>query len=392
MLVTFAMALATFSTHATVSLTLHGDDFTRSATVERRSDGGVAYVPLGDMVRQFGGGSRLTGERVQVDLAGQSAVAGVNSREVTASQSAYSLRHPVLLIGDSAYISLEDVIPFFERGFPVRVTQAAALADPFEPPAVDENALDALPPPISAPPPAPPADPEPGPAPPMLDPMAPAITVPDRAEASLRMARVRTIVLDPGHGGFDTGHVGARGLVEKDLALTLAEKVRDRVEARSQVSVHLTRTDDEDLSINERTRIASQRQGELLISLHAGASFSPQANGVAIYYQPSQRELTAHLGRGVRTQAARDGQSDYASESALLAEHLSRALTEGFQRPLFGVHAAPLRLFAQAGMPGVLVEVGFLTNAEEEQRLLDSAHQDRLADAIAAGILAAVER
>jgi len=176
------------------------------------------------------------------------------------------------------------------------------------------------------------------------------------------------VVIDAGHGGHDTGAVGAAGTLEKDLVLQVAKIVRLRSFAFPELSVVLTRTDDHYVELTGRTDIANVRQADLYISIHANAHNDPRARGIETWI--SER-LT-----GTKR-----------SESLRLAQALQGAMVETLQPDKNrGVKAQRLYL-RHAKMPSALVELGFLTNPVEERTLNHLSYQVRAADAILEGVL-----
>ena len=97
-------------------------------------------------------------------------------------------------------------------------------------------------------------------------------------------AKVLKVMIDPGHGGDDTGSKGSSGVSEKDLTLALAKKIVQVLEVTETLRPELVRTDDYAISLDERAGLANHREGDLLISLHLGNTFVPVPAGVSIYY------------------------------------------------------------------------------------------------------------
>lgn len=195
---------------------------------------------------------------------------------------------------------------------------------------------------------------------------------------------IRTVVIDPGHGGADAGTHGASGLKEKDLTLVIARKVKTSIESRLGVRVLLTRDADEDVAIDRRCALANNNKADLFISLHADASVRPSVRGAQVLtlsldeyksrlHDTGPRVPVAVLGGGTRVidPVAWDlAQIPYADRSASVGADLVRRLAEK-NVPLFGQPAiqAPMRVLLGANMPAVLLEVGFLTNKNDEQAL-----------------------
>lgn len=214
---------------------------------------------------------------------------------------------------------------------------------------------------------------------------------------------VRTIVIDPGHGGQDLGACGPSGTVEKDVALSISRRVAAELVNARGLSVFLTRERDVELSLDERTAIANNYKADLFISIHVNASRARGAKGSEVYflsYQASDDESR----RIAQAEGSAEsvGWSGAGTDLALIlwdmaqAEHLeeSSALAARLQDELAlvtgtegrGVKQAPFRVLVGATMPAVLVEIAFISNPEEEKLLASDAYQTRVAAAIARGI------
>lgn len=357
-------------------------DETRTAQVAVAADsGGAAYVSLPSLVRQFGGGMRYQGAKFNVDLGGGTAGMSINSIEVAGSQDAFSLKHPIINQGNDILIAADDVETLFSRAFRLAVfyEQAAAAAPA---PEAEEAALESaealLGGAVAAPaPPAPPAEEglltpidvpaqTPPPAEPAETPPAttPAATVESPGPAA------GAIVLDPGHGGHDSGVVGVQGAIEKDLALALAKEVGRILKEAGGLTVYLTRSEDKDLPLTERIKLVTEARAGLLLSLHVGAAYAPDARGYAIYHAP--------------------GKPNSAAVAESVAKHLADAV--GPQWPYRPPRAVPMRLLSGISAPAILVEAGCATNADDARFLAAPDGVTRIAQGIAQGVLETVNR
>jgi N-acetylmuramoyl-L-alanine amidase len=217
------------------------------------------------------------------------------------------------------------------------------------------------------------------------------------------------IVVDPGHGGVETGAVGPGGLQEKDIALDLARRVKDLLQ-RQGVTVVLTRDDDRVLPLDDRTAIANQNRAELFLSIHLNASKRKSAVGAETYFLSTDatdaeaRTLAALENKAYRPADAAAGpppgdrglelilwdlaQNSYLAESSRLAEAVQRELNAATGVRDRGVRQAPFRVLMGATMPAILVESGFISNPEEEARLKDDTYKDKIAQGIAQAIAA----
>ena len=233
---------------------------------------------------------------------------------------------------------------------------------------------------------------------------------PDRIPpADLTPRVLRAITLDPGHGGPETGATGSGGLQEKDVTLAIARRLGQLLETRLGVRVLLTRDSDTYLSLDERTAIANNNKSDLFLSIHANASPRPNASGSEVYYlsyeasdDESRRLAAAENANGFSRSVGNSdldfilwdmAQAAYLNESATLAELLQEELqayrTDERNR---GIKQAPFRVLMGATMASALIEIGFITNPEEEGRLGSGDYQDQLAQAIYRGVVKYKER
>ncbi|MBI5788995.1 MAG: N-acetylmuramoyl-L-alanine amidase [Candidatus Schekmanbacteria bacterium] len=197
-----------------------------------------------------------------------------------------------------------------------------------------------------------------------------------------------TLVIDPGHGGNDLGIKGSFGLLEKDVTLKIADKLAQQVIKRLGVRVVLTRDKDEYLSWSKRVGIANNNKADLFISLHAGADNGHAGQGMAFYVLtgqnwPANPSLPSE-GDLVLWDYA---QQNYLSSSLILARAFSRQAQKNTEVKTRGVYSAPLFGLKGATMPAVMIEVGYLTHPQEEEKLLKADYQELLANIIINGLL-----
>jgi N-acetylmuramoyl-L-alanine amidase len=213
----------------------------------------------------------------------------------------------------------------------------------------------------------------------------------------------RPIVIDPGHGGDDTGAIGASGLTEKNLTLAIANRLARILRAQGH-PVRLTRNGDIGRALTDRAALANRLDARVFISLHANASTVASVKGAETYYMSLDdrasdpaAQSTADVenqagGAGNRGNSSLDlilwdmAQSEVLNESALLALRVQARLNALLGLKDRGVKQAPFVVLTGATMPAALVEVGFLSNADERDQLASETHQQALADAIARGI------
>jgi len=217
---------------------------------------------------------------------------------------------------------------------------------------------------------------------------------------------MRVIVIDPGHGGSDPGALGPSGLQEKELTLDIARRVAALLQEDTGVRVLLTRSTDRFMALRERTTLANRERADLFVSIHANSAPAAAATGAETYFLSSEatdnaaRQAAAAENRVIALEANTKGasrdllrsilwdlaQSDFQQESSRLAEGVQNTLDRALRLPSRGVKQAPFYVLGGAAMPAILVEVGFMTNPAEEQRLRDDGYRDRIARAIAAGL------
>ncbi|MCC6796876.1 MAG: N-acetylmuramoyl-L-alanine amidase [Candidatus Hydrogenedentes bacterium] len=192
---------------------------------------------------------------------------------------------------------------------------------------------------------------------------------PDQPGApSLPSGRKLCVVIDAGHGGADPGASGQGAITEKDIARAIATQVAKLIGQVCQPK--FTRSEDESLSTEKRVGIANgSPKGDVLLSVHVGTSNSKTANGFEFFCPLGSSDATA-------------------AKSLALARSMSNAMSESTGLMPRGVRQVPCRIFTGLQMPGVLVEVGFITNPTEEQLIANPEHQQKLAQGIANGIIA----
>src|SRR5271154_1191208 len=216
------------------------------------------------------------------------------------------------------------------------------------------------------------------------------------------------VMIDPGHGGYDPGTQSSAGVMEKDLALQIATRLKTALEARG-IRAELTRSSDVFISLADRTRIANSAGADLFVSIHLNSSPNPDTDGIEVYYLNNTTDhATIRLARMENAGAGGYGAADdsnlnyiltdlrqnyKASEAASLAKLIDAQtvadLDAGFGlnvNPL-GAKMGPFYVLVGAHMPAVLVECGFMSNAAEAARLGSARYQDVLAGAVATAVV-----
>ena len=237
----------------------------------------------------------------------------------------------------------------------------------------------------------------------------PALKLPDGKIPPGSIARslalgVRRIVVDAGHGGKDPGARGVcRSAREKDVTLSLARRLKKKLEARLGAEVVMTRDKDTFLTLEERTAMANTEEADLFISLHVNAHRNREAYGIETYFlnlaTDEESIRVAAMENATSTKNISDLQTILmdlmqnakinessrlagyvqANMVGLLKKHYSRVRDKG-------VKQAPFYVLLGAQMPAILVETSFISNPRECQRLLDPGYQERICDGIALGI------
>ncbi len=211
-----------------------------------------------------------------------------------------------------------------------------------------------------------------------------------------RKLEIRTVVIDPGHGGSDPGVEGAGGLLEKDVNLKVGRELADRLRDRG-FEVVLTRDGDDHLGLAERAEIANAAGGDLFVSLHCNGWFNEGANGLETYFLSPAKSDWSKSVETVENQAHDEPddvefivwdlvQNRYISASSDLAEVVQAEVCRDLGLPDRGVRQAGFRVLVGAWMPAVLVEMGFLTHPDEARQLGRDRYRRELARAIAGAV------
>lgn len=207
-----------------------------------------------------------------------------------------------------------------------------------------------------------------------------------------------TIVLDPGHGGWDVGSVGQGGLLEKDLALDIVKRLGKLIESRLHATVVYTRQDDTYVSLERRAELANFDHASLFLSVHANYSSSPAARGVETYYSNSYSSVHSRT-PDTDTAFPQLKPVDWAHvdirEKALGSQHLARDIQEALYGSLAtrnadlpdrGVKEASYAVLVGTTMPAVLAEVSFVSSPSDEMNLQKEAYRQKIAEALYAGV------
>jgi N-acetylmuramoyl-L-alanine amidase len=215
--------------------------------------------------------------------------------------------------------------------------------------------------------------------------------------------KVGRIVLDPGHGGHDTGTIGPEGLREKDLVLDVAKRLGALIEERLGSEVIYTRNDDVFVPLERRTEIANEAKADLFLSIHANSSTLHSVAGVETYYlnfttSKAALEVAARENAGsqktvyeLQDLLEKIALKDKVEESREFATRIQSALfsasAKGDPRARDrGIRKAPFVVLIGASMPSVLSEIGFISNAHDESIMKRGEYRERLAEALYKGL------
>ena len=215
--------------------------------------------------------------------------------------------------------------------------------------------------------------------------------------------KIGKIVIDPGHGGHDTGTMGPTGLEEKDLVLDVSKRLGKLLQTRLGAEVIYTRRDDTFILLETRTAIANQEAADLFVSVHANSSHDRDARGVETYYlnftsSPEALEVAARE-NAVSEKSIHELQDlvkkialkEKIEESQEFATDVQRSLHTGLAAKSPGQHdrgvkKAPFIVLIGANMPSILAEISFLSNPGDEHRLETADYRQKIAESLYRGI------
>lgn len=190
-----------------------------------------------------------------------------------------------------------------------------------------------------------------------------------------------TVIVDPGHGGSDDGASG-HNLKEKIITLDLAHRIVPKLNALGFTAI-LTREADQFVSLPDRVAIANAVPGAIFISLHCNFSDGANAHGIEVYRCEAKSE-----GTNIRVTMTTGNSEGICDVENRLAQALGDSVMERLHCESRGLKIANFYVVRNVGFPAVLVECGFLTNAEDAKQLADESYREKLAQALAAGIAA----
>jgi N-acetylmuramoyl-L-alanine amidase len=195
------------------------------------------------------------------------------------------------------------------------------------------------------------------------------------------------VIVDPGHGGQDTGSKGSGGLLEKEITMALANKLVQALEETGEIRSELTRTDDQAVSLDDRAGLANHNHGDLFISLHVGTTFTPDPTGFSIYYwSPTTASPTATPSSNTLKPWDQEHEP-YWEKSRMLASLMKEELLWSIPWASGGVLPADIYLLRRTRMPAVMLELGSLKHLEEAAQLQKLEFQEAVAKALTQGII-----
>jgi N-acetylmuramoyl-L-alanine amidase len=214
-----------------------------------------------------------------------------------------------------------------------------------------------------------------------------------------KIAKFR-VVVDAGHGGWDLGTVGRKGLLEKDLVLEIAQRLGRMLESRLGTEVVYTRRDDNYLPLDQRADVANEARADLFVSIHANYSDYPSARGVETYYTnvftaPGSKDAegaeNASAKKLLNVSLSPDEIQEKRSQSRKLAASVQRALygTLVTKNPTLrnrGVKEASFVVLKGTTMPSILAEVSFVSSPADEVNLRSAEYRQQIAEALYKGI------
>lgn len=236
---------------------------------------------------------------------------------------------------------------------------------------------------------------------------SPGVVTPSSAKPAERPG-IRTIVIDPGHGGKDVGATGPAGTMEKDATLELCRKLSAELAAKTGARVVLTRDEDGVVSLDQRTALANQYHADLFLSVHMNAAVVKGARGSETYFLSAdasdelakraaevENGQTKASGREAATASSADlklilwdlAQQEYLQESSRFASDIQQEMNAVAGVQGRGVKQAPFKVLIGATMPAALVEVAFISNPDEEAKLKDEKFMSAMIEALTRAVV-----
>ena len=227
--------------------------------------------------------------------------------------------------------------------------------------------------------------------------------------AALFDLEVKTIAIDPGHGGRDPGAIGPTGLTEKEVTLDIARRLRDRLQKHSSYRILMTRDDDVSLSVKDRAEFANKMGADLFISIHVNSIpveplmiietyfFGAQADQDTIEIAKKENQGSEYLMAEFRNMIMKISDKFKQQESEALAMCIQKNLFMNIHHQndtvvSRGIKSAPFIVLLGADMPCVLTEVSCISSQEEERKLADPAYREKIASYLEGGIVQYIKK
>ena len=231
-----------------------------------------------------------------------------------------------------------------------------------------------------------------------------------RADVSLtenvkkKRSSIDVVCIDPGHGGSDLGAVGIKNTKEKDITLKVSNKLKKILERELGIRVVMTRESDVEVALDSRVAKANNQNAQLFLSIHINSSYRKSARGPETYFvslkatdkvsmQLAMKENSSFTGMGEETEGDdlkmilwSMAQTEHIKESSRLADYIQNELNILLNTKNRGVKQAPFRVLMRASMPAVLVEIAFVSNRYEENRLRNDSFLGEVAESIYNGV------
>lgn len=194
------------------------------------------------------------------------------------------------------------------------------------------------------------------------------------------------VIIDPSHGGNDTGVIGVDDVAEKDITLALSLALQKELVKEGHIEVVLTRNTDKSLSVEERKKMIAKLNPSMVLSLHANAGFGKTSSGYELYYPGfNQEESVSKTGK---PDNVKNPSRKHLNDTVKLARLLQRNLDALFPRKNRGLREAGVPLAEGLSVPVLIVELGFVTNPDEKKKLTSVKTQTDIARALARSIKA----
>ncbi|MGA1845491.1 N-acetylmuramoyl-L-alanine amidase [Deferribacter abyssi] len=221
--------------------------------------------------------------------------------------------------------------------------------------------------------------------------------------ASVFGLKIKTIVIDPGHGGKDPG-CNYYGLKEKDIVLDVGLHLRKLLKKNTKLKVLMTRDRDVFIPLEERTAYANKKRADIFVSIHVNASRNRRAKGVETYVLNVTKDKSALEVAAFENQATEKSLSDLQGilkdiilnskleESLILAKSVQNSLVLHLKENSLGVKQAPFYVLVGAKMPSILIETGFLSNKKEARKFATKRYREEIAEGIFNGLMKYIKK